>query len=314
MHEVVRRNCKGYGTGLQLMRHPMDDGMVLFAFRNGEEYPIWIAKRGEGAVSRRRIDGEKRALEWISPWHARLGVPLLLDAMETPEEIWLVHGGLRGKQRFLHLGSPQQLPAEVLTAADWLHQMQDTVAAPATADLQAIACAWADDADARPDGGGEALWQQVRSNSRLMPAAAAHGNFWVGNLLFERDHIRVIDWTDFHAGNPLDDLLTLLMTTPRKYRGRHLDRMDCFLSAFFMRGAALHMLWAWSQRRGLSAREARFCFYLFLARRLRWELGFGLQSRSQASIAQAQQFWRPALNWLAERNFPDPFHSVAFAD
>jgi hypothetical protein len=202
------------------------------------------------------------------------------------------------------------LPAELLTAAEWLHQFQRLVATPAETDLQEIAFTWARDAEARPDSWSELLWKQARSSRKPVPAVAAHGDFWPGNLLFERDRISVLDWNNFHTGNPLDDLLTLLMTTLRKERGRYLDRMGCFLRTFFAPGPALDLLRTWAIRRQLHPLEARFCFYLFLARRLRWELGFGLQSRSSKTIAQSQAFWRPALAWLAAHHFPDPFHSV----
>lgn len=307
MHEVIRRNCEGYGVNLQLLRRPTDDGGMIFAFRTGRNYPVWVARRGAGKRGWRRVQCERRALEWMLPWHAVLRAPALLDVLETPEEIWVVQAGLCGQPRSIRIGPSGQLPAEILMAIEWLHQFQNSVAAPVDTDLTEVARAWARDADVRPDGWSEPLWQQVQTACQMLPAVATHGDFWVGNLLFERSGMSVIDWNTFHAGNPLDDLLTLLMTLPRQQHGRYLDRMECFLASFFTPGPALELLQRWTQRSGISARAARFCFYLHLCRRIRWEFGFGLQSRSAKSIGQSQRFWKLALEWLAERDFPDPF-------
>lgn len=310
MHDVVRRNCMGCGPGLQLMRYPTDDGLMIFAFRRGRVHPVWVAKKGAGRRGRLRMQGEKRALAWILPWHRPLRTPELLDSMETAAEIWVVQSGLHGEHRSVSIGASGVLPAELSTAAEWLYQFQRLVATPAETDLQEIAFTWARNAEARPDGWSDLLWKQVRAASRPVPAVAVHGDFWPGNLLFERDRMSVLDWNNFHAGNPLDDLLTLLMTTLHTERGRYLDRMSCFLRTFFAPDPTLELLRAWALRSQIEPLEGRFCFYLFLARRLRWELGFGLQSRSSKSIAQSQTFWKPALAWLAAHNFPDPFHSV----
>lgn len=307
MHEVIRRNCEGFGVSLQLMRRPTDDGGMIFAFRTGRNDPVWVARRGTGKRGWRRVQCERRALEWLLPWHAALRAPALLDVLETPEEIWVVQAGLCGQQRFIQIGPSGQLPAEILTAIEWLHQFQHTVAAPVDTDVTEVARAWARDAAVRPDGWSEPLWQQVQSFCPVIPAVATHGDFWVGNLLFERSGMSVIDWNTFHAGNPLDDLLTLFMTLPRQHHGHYLDRMECFLASFFTPGPALNLLQAWTRRRGVDARAARFCFYLYLARRIRWEFGFGLQSRSWKSIEQSQRFWKRALKWLSEQHFPDPF-------
>lgn len=313
MHEVVRRNWVGCGHDLRLMRSPTDDGVMLFAFRCGHAHPIWVAKRGAGQRGRLRMLGEKRALEWILPWHLPLRAPALLDSLETPGEVWVVQSGLRGVHRSVSTGSSGKLPAEILIAAEWLHRFQSMASAPVAADLRDLACSWARDAEARPDDWSGPLWQQVRSSHRSIPAVATHGDYWLGNFLFDQGRISVLDWNNFHSGNPLDDLLTLLMTTPRRRGYRYLDRMACFLQTFFSPGPARDLLHAWTQWNGLSAREARFCFYLFLVRRLRWEFGFGLQSRSQKTVGQAQRFWTSALTWLAEHDFPDPFHFIVTA-
>jgi len=307
MHEVIRRNCEGLGASLHLMRCPTDDGGMIFAFRTGSYSPVWVARRGTGKRGWRRVQCERRALEWILPWHAALRAPALLDVLETPKEIWVVQAGLCGQPRFIRIGPSGQLPPEILMAAGWLHQLQDIVLTPVDADLTEVARAWARDAAVRPDGWSEPLWQQVQSACQMVPAVATHGDFWVGNLLFERSGMSVIDWNTFHAGNPLDDLLTLFLTLPRKQHRRYLDRMECFLASFFTPGPALNLMQAWTRRRGIDARAARFCFYLHLARRIRWEFGFGLQSRSWKSIETSQRFWKRALQWLAERDFPDPF-------
>lgn len=314
MHDIVRRNWVRFGTGLQLMRLPADDGERIMAFRRGRAYPVWVAQRGIGRMGCLRVQSEKRALEWIEPWHSRLGVPSLIDFMQTDTETWMVRTGLCGAVWPIHIEGFANLPEAISRAAEWLHDFQEIVAAPASTDLQALALTWAHEADARPDGWSSPLWQQVRSTPiSAMPAVATHGDFWTGNLLFERRRMGVVDWNNFHAGTPLEDMLILLMKTPKTQRRRLLDPLRSFIRTFFADSPTRHLLLDWTRRHGLSAREARFCFYLCLARRLRWELGFGLQSRSPKSIAQTRYGWQPILAWLADRDYPDPFHCAPAA-
>lgn len=314
MHEIVRRNWAAYRDNLKLMRVPIEGGVQILAFQRNCKHPEWVAKQGTNPLSRKRIEAERRALEWLEPWHSRLRVPKLLDYMEAENETWLVRTGVAGQPIPFYLGAGREIPAALFTAAEWLNAFQELVPSPAAIDLRLLADQWFREAEERADEWSAPLWNQVRAMP--MPGTAAsciHGDYWLGNLLFDDEHIGVVDWNGFQAGTPLDDLLTLLTTTPRVERGQALSWERSFLLTFFTSSPVQELLVSWARRRGLSPHESRFCFYLLLARRLRWELGYNLQTRSEKEREQAKNNWRPILDWLGAHDYPDPFLRPASA-
>lgn len=308
MHERMRLRVAQYPTGLHLMRIPMDEGALVLAFRHSHPHPEWVAKRASGERSRERLRVEKQVLEQLQPWQAQLRVPALLDWDDDGEECCLLQTGVAGQIDALTLPAAGRLPPRFRIAAQWLESFQNLAQPLVSIHLRELTRQWLDEVAAAPDSFSAPLWEQVRIlTAPALPAMPVHGDFWDGNLLFDGNRLSVVDWSGFGSGTPLQDLLTLLFRAPVTRRGRLLASWDAFVYTFFTPSPARALLVDWAARRGLGVEGARFCFYLFLAHRLRWELGFCLQQRSEEEQSSSHHFWQPILSWLADRHYPDPF-------
>lgn len=138
-----------------------------------------------------------------------------------------------------------------------------------------------------------------------------HGDFWLGNLLWQRPwRAAVVDWSGLSAGSALDDILTFTAHLPCGSRRRPWKRLLCWQALWFSPGRPREFLRAWAVNAGYTETDARCAFYLFLQRRMRWELGLGLQARSMQDRVQASHDWSEAIRWLAQHRFPDPFTPV----
>ena len=152
--------------------------------------------------------------------------------------------------------------------------------------------------------------------SATLRSRPAHGDFWSGNVLARPpkancDDLAVIDWSGLTAGSALDDLLTWVAQSSRGLGAARANRLECWQRWFFAPGPVRQYLRAWAAEAGYDAASARLAFYLFLQRRLGWELGLDLQTRSEGEQAWAGVQWNDALEWLRQAGHPDPFTAAA---
>lgn len=324
MHELILELVRDQPTPAALARFPLDDGALVCAFRDAER-PRWVAKTAFGATGIRRLQAEAQALGYLEPWAERLGLPRLLgwdDGADAADgSACLAQTGLdgtpaRGAAALSRPWAP--LPEETREIAEWLLRFQTSVrprTAVALGELDRAARAQMPrDCQAAPPYAAlllpllAALPPLVEPNR---PAEAAHGDFWAGNVLFDAHarqlpQVRVIDWSGFGPATALDDLLTWTAHLGARRYAR-LGRLGRWQALFFSPGTIREYLRAFAARRAYGEALARWAFYLFLIRRLRWELGLDLQTRNDTERAAAQAEWTEIVAWLQQRRYPDPF-------
>lgn len=321
MHELLRERLQAAAVPPVLAQFPLDGGALIAAFApSGDRRLRWLAKTAYGPAACRRLEAEARALSLLAPLAAELTLPSLLAFRHTgagdAASACLVQSAVGGQR--IHCrwnGSPQApFPRPMQLAQRWLERFQES-ACSLPLSLPTLAKVGADTASCAT--------QALQTDPKLTPllawvpqffatpgpslrAVAIHGDFWPGNVLWDArsDSVGVIDWSGFGAGSALDDLLTWMTQMPAGRTQRPLSRVQSWPAVLFRPGRAQQNLLAWSQRAGYDAATARYALYLFLARRLLWELGFGLQSRGPAERDWTRREWSAVLTWLAERQFP----------
>ena len=322
MHELIRDLLQNH-PGAALARFPLDDGALVCLFQGGA-CPRWIAKTAAGEAGIRRLCAEAAALNQLEPWADILNIPQRLGwhdgAAAAAGEACLVQSGVNGAPAagVCDLRRPwAALPDETRRVAAWLRRFQVTVPPPHTstlADLEQQARRQAERACLSHPHYAALLRSALTALPPLAepsrPATAIHGDFWSGNVLWDSKRgpskaPGVIDWSGFGAGTALEDLLT--WTAHLGARGRVLSRLDRWRVLFFSAGTARDFLRDWSSGCGYGESLARWAFYLFLLRRMGWELGLGLQARDAAERARAQRDWTEIAAWLTQHRHPDPF-------
>ncbi|MGH9412295.1 MAG: phosphotransferase [Terriglobales bacterium] len=307
MHDLVLARLQTKPTPV-LAQLPLDGGSLLAAFApQPRGSMLWLAKTAYGASACLRLQAEANALTLLAPVAATLQLPQLLAFSAAGE-------GQSASACLLQTA----LPGRPLRCR-WLQLFQDCTAnlplpRPSLADLGAAVArdtrlalqrqpqlqpllAWVLDCFAAP---GPAC-----------PAVAIHGDFWFGNVMWNSrpPSLGVIDWSSFGVGSALDDLLTWMTHLPAGRSGRYRAHVEVWPAVLLASGSPRQMLCDWARRASYDAATARYAFYLFLARRLLWELGFGLQQRDADECARAQRDWSAVLAWLTAHGFPDPVSS-----
>ncbi|HUX67643.1 MAG TPA: phosphotransferase [Terriglobales bacterium] len=338
MHELILEMVQMAPAPVALSRLPLDDGALVVGFAVGGDRrqraqapPLWVGKTGYGSRGCRRLRAEAQALGQLEGLAGTLPVPRLLGWRESEVRgeavACLVQSGMAGTP--MEGAGPRGwgsrgLPAALLAAGDWLRRFQRLADAQRLAgprrgltELAAEACARAEN---EAEGHAElaplltALSPVVaHAAARAEPGAASvpmHGDFWAENILAVRPvrslhDMSVIDWSGLGAGSALDDLLTFTANLSDGAARR--ERLGRWQELFFAPGRVRDYLRDWAAAAGYGDRTARLAFYLFLLRRLVWELGLGLQTRSAGERAQARAEWSEVLAWLAQRRYPDPF-------
>ncbi len=324
MHELVRDLLPAPALAPRLVRLPLDDGALIAAFAPRAEAPLWVAKTAYGAAACLRLRAEAEALGRLVALAHTLNLPRRLawrECGDGPEiSACLVQSTVAGTRRLWCLSSARpwaRLPPLLEAAADWLRRFQRL------AQVDALGLA-----PLRLGELAEQTWLCLLNDRRLhpewrpllealpalprvaphLPTTATHGDFWVGNLLWQPPwRVGVVDWSGLSAGSALDDLLTFTSNPPRRPAEPARPRLACWQAMWFSPGRPREFLRSWARDAGYSEGDARSAFYIFLFRRMRWELGLGLQTRSRDDRLQAAREWLAIVHWLAEHRFPDPF-------
>lgn len=329
MHELVREWSARCHPPPRLARLPLDGGALVAAFApaGGAHRMPWLAKTARGEAACRRLRAERDALVRLAPVAERLGIPCLLayreEAAAGVPEACLLQTALPGPPLRCHWrGRLTWRLRRGLAAADaWVREFQ--MLCRQHADLQPTATLAELTERTRERGQAAAppaagllspLLAECGSGPRASRCVLVHGDFWAGNLLWlprrgrlaaAASRLAVVDWSGLGAGSALDDLLTWMASLPCEAATG--SRLALWRTLWLAPGYARQLLRARAREAGYTAAEARAAFYLFLARRLGWELGLDLQARNPAETARAMAEWSLALDWLRQHGFPDPF-------
>ena len=113
------------------------------------------------------------------------------------------------------------------------------------------------------------LLQREQPGDRLV-RVAAHGDFWRGNVLFGSGGVGVIDWDGLRSSVALEDYFAFaLCCVP--YRRHKVTPVEAFEYVFFSPSPASRYLQKRVGELDISKAEARFSFYVFVAKRLVWK-------------------------------------------
>lgn len=205
------------GLGLDLDSRPTgllsdNETLILFARRAGREVVVHIGRRGAIDEIRRHHDGLLLAHETL-PEEAGIPIPVIQARGSFSGHEFLVQTKLPGST---DTGSADEsLPA----VQEMLHGLQATTRCDTPSDELGfieneadILCA---SMPAEVRGPVSSLVATVRHGlgSEPPPGSLVHGDFWAGNILFDRDHTisGIIDWGwARRRGAPLLDVLHLL--------------------------------------------------------------------------------------------------------
>lgn len=310
MHTLIRQQWTTAGETTVLARFRYHECGLVMAFRPNVAGPLWVAKRAESEPGRRRLRNERKALQYLLPWQQLLRIPRVIAWSEDEADACLILWGTPGYSRYPFLRTGGVLDARFQIAQNWLRQLHRLVPSPEDVDLQTLQQRWRAGLEDLPrrERRSRGLWRKFdETKAPFRPAVPVHNDFWWGNLLFDGGRIGVVDWDGFQAGTPLDDLLTLLFKTPTVKGGTALGASAAFRRTFFEATPTRRLLQRWAAECGLTAKDAEFCFYSFLVRRLHWELGMSLQPREEKDKQAALLQWSAILAWLAHEGYPSPF-------
>jgi hypothetical protein len=185
------------------------NGRVWLIFRRGEPAPAVVGKSSRTPAQREAALRECDALRRLAPYSEGLSVPRLLFQIDTPRGFIHMQTAMPGKPMRREL-SPQdgnRIAAQFDFIEGWLAKLQALV--PSKMSLaesfgQRIL-------SATPGSVPQALLDVVTESLPLftaVPAAAAHGDFFGGNILVAGSRVSVVDWDLFHYGSPLKDLFS----------------------------------------------------------------------------------------------------------
>lgn len=333
MHELVREWSARGGSGLRLARLPLDEGALVAAFvpARGGSRLHWLAKTAYGEAACRRLRAEQAALARLAPVAERLNIPRLLAWSEIgadeASEACLLQTAVDGEPmhcRWNGHGAGSALAPALAATGDWLRRFQALSREQPELHPGLSLAEWTGQTRTRL---ATATGEAARLLGPLLPLAAeaaapipcvpVHGDFWTGNMVWTPGRgkgagVGVVDWSGLRHGSALDDLLTWMASLVCGRRGHRRTRLEAWKLLWFTGGQPRQYLRAWVAEAGYPAATARGAFYLFLARRLAWELGLDLQARNGAERECSQAEWSEALDWLQLHSFPDPFTSAPF--
>ena len=142
---------------------------------------------------------EYRLLETL--WATGLPVAKPLALVTKHEPPFLITSLLGGAPRY----SAQDLPVFCQQLATTLNALHAVASKPSF--LPRLADALAADINRRGDKRVRAAIRAAFGGIRLNPPVLLHGDFWLGNLLWEGDQLTgIVDWEDAMLGDPLADL------------------------------------------------------------------------------------------------------------
>ncbi len=303
MHDCVRRWHKQ--TGGRLLRMITGTQMALIACFGKKPVPLWLAKISPNPICDELLRQEYTALLYLKPWAESLGIPQVWDWEQSAQGTCLIQQGMPGKNPAdFRLGG-----TALNQAIGWLETFQRMVPPAALFTMPDLILRDWDRSQREPDPfrlSGLLLEMLRQQSAPALPVTASHGDFWYGNILYADSGIRVVDWQCMGSRPPVEDLLTLLLKS--EYRSSLAGRGDLESFLQFWHAPWIAACWRhYLAQLGWTEAAGKLGFYLYLARRIRWESGMEGQFRSPAERLAANMRWSGIVEWLAARRFPMPF-------
>lgn len=185
-------------------------GVVWWIFRPGNSSPALIGKCHLSPADARRGKHEADTLQMLQ--HVTdLGIPTLeFTSSPRPDLFISLQRAVPGKpwKDELRPDHAELIGDYLKRISEWVAQLQARVRAPMPLSREAEELRHRSSAHLQSSE-EQQLFSSFASNSEAfasIPAVAAHGDLWPGNVLEMAGKIHVIDWATFHYGSPLEDL------------------------------------------------------------------------------------------------------------
>lgn len=284
-------------------------GIAMVFMRGGNPDPLLIVKIYRPGSSRPGlVQREAETLIALQPLAERLGVTRVLLRGETRWGGYLfAQAPLPGRTIPAELPTGSRAFADIVERVrEWLERFQTSLPPARTMRERAAEVVGQCRECLELTGASRKLLDAVEGHYgefEKIPAVAAHGDFWSGNILADGSRLSVIDWSHFHYGNPIEDLMSFSYSaaTQEFSTGRtDLDRVCGFLSgrgrvAEFTRSATRGFL----ALHGMRPDHLGPLFQVFLATRL-----------SNVEMAWDHPLWRELIRRYVAAGMPAPFESA----
>ena len=263
------------------------------AFHSDVVYPVWIGKTSSDKRGMDRLRKERDALVHLQPWSPTFQIPVLVHFEESETQICLIQTGVSGFPSLFANASGRDLPRHAIQALELLEKFQSSVQPPEVLTLRAMVDRVLQDLqlfasrNSAIDGLANILRHEQPGDD--IQLVATHGDFVWGNILFSATGVGVVDWEELRTGFALDDVLTLILSCVQL---RITTTVEAFQHAFYSSTEAGRYLSNRIRNTGMSIGQARFWFYLFVARRLIWK--------------RFDDDWQALLVWFLEKGYPTP--------
>jgi hypothetical protein len=246
-------------TEWDTLQLPGGAGVVWWIFRPGQNVPALV---GKSCIFPAAVEAGRRecaALELLSPFADRLGIPRLLFRADARGGLVYLQSGAPGKplRNELSPSGGKLLSAQMDLAEGWLEKFQ-MLAPPVEDSGAAFRQVLAGASEQLPElllSGANAALPLLTA----VPAVAVHGDFWAKNVLAAPGRVSVVDWDAFHYGSPVEDLFTFAGAMVYQWKPDTEQVTNILWSLFFgstpltarVRVAALRTLARWNLSRDL---------------------------------------------------------------
>lgn len=274
---------------------------VFAAFCGPDGRLAWVAKVARHPTSIPVLLRENKALRYLEPWADTLRIPRILSWDRDVQSACLVQTGIDGQLARFHFGvdASARLLAQVLEQPfAWIERLGQLVPPPSRITLgvrlDELLVRLQNEPVAAPVV--RILTEARERTSRLLSleAGVVHGDFTPGNLVLTKRGLGVVDWEEFGAGFPLQDLFTILCNCDYYIADQPCDLVETYAHVLFSHSATCRFALSRLELAGLDRDELRFCFYAYLGTMI----GF------QKAVPESK--WIALLSYLGRFGYPAP--------
>lgn len=290
-----------------ICRVPSGRASILCAFRNGTPHALWVAKSAECPERARRLRDEYDALTHLAPWARELGIPEVLEWVQTEKQAVLIQSGIPGERHKIMLptgASEAKLRRNFAKPLHWIREFQTRVSLPEPVTVAALAQRYVAELGRRAELAGDLRGViEILENpgtTGVRSAVPCHGDFHPTNLLFPRTGLSVVDWCAFGPGFPLQDAFSILVNSDYFEAGRYCGLPENYRHVFFSGSPVRALVREQIERETSSESEARFLFYCFLA------------TQACFDASTPVEYWRKISRELARHGYPGPCEQLAW--